>query len=567
MSQPIQIKERTTSQSSNHDIALSPGLHSSMDKGINSASSHQREERIWIRPDLPSKCTWHLGVDPKESPHRHVSYPRKKEKILPDILHHIGNTPLVKLNYIGKKYGLKCDLLAKCEFFNAGGSVKDRIGRRMVEEAERDGRIKPGYTLIEPTSGNTGIGIALAAAVKGYKCIIVMPEKMSSEKVDVLRALGAEIVRTPTSARFDAPESHIGVAQQLHREIKNSVILDQYCNSGNPLAHYDETAEEILDACNGKLDMIVAGAGTGGTLSGLARKMKEKLPHIKIVGVDPLGSTLALPEKLNETNVSYYEVEGIGYDFVPTVLDRSVVDQWIKSEDKASFLVSRDLIRHEGLLCGGSCGSAVSAALEAAKDLKEGQRCVVILADGVRNYMTKFLSEDWMAERDFIELKPDDPKKTWWWKETVGRLQLNTPLTVLPTVSCQEAIEIMSRETYDQLPVVNEGGFVLGMITLGNLMSRIVAGKVTPEAPLSECIYGKFKKVSIGTSLGSLSRILDHEYYALVVHSQHLYSGRDDSSTKEIIFGIVTRMDLLRFITNEAPPTGDSSPKLGHKAV
>eukprot|EP00794_Sanderia_malayensis_P010862 gene10862-12017_t len=520
-------------------------------------------DRSWTRPDLPSKCTWHLGIDPKKSPHHHVPYPRKKEKILPTILDHIGNTPLVRLNKIGKMHGLKCDLLAKCEFFSSGGSVKDRIGLRMVEEAEKDGLIKPGYTLIEPTSGNTGIGLALAAAVKGYKCIIVMPEKMSAEKVNVLRALGAEIVRTPNSARFDAPESHIGVAQQLNREIKNSIILDQYRNAGNPLAHYDGTAEEILDACDGKLDMIVAGAGTGGTLTGLARKMKEKLPNIQVVGVDPLGSILAQPEKINETDVSYYEVEGIGYDFIPTVLDRNLVDRWIKSNDKASFVTSRDLIRYEGLLCGGSSGSAVAAALEVAKDLKEGQRCVVILADSVRNYMTKFLNEDWMAERDFIELKPDDPKETWWWNETVGRLQLNTPLTVMPTVSCQEAIEIMNRETFDQLPVVNEGGFILGMITLGNLMSRMVAGKVTPETPLSECIYDKFKKVSINTSLGTLSRILDLEYYALVVHSQNLYTGRDTSSKKEIIFGIVTRMDLLRFITSEAPtlPSGDSPPK------
>ncbi|XP_065055705.1 cystathionine beta-synthase-like protein [Rhopilema esculentum] len=521
------------------------------------SKENQKGERIWIRPDLPSKCTWHLGIDRKESPHKHIDYPRKKEKILPNILNFIGNTPLVRLNQIGKRHGLKCELLAKCEFFNAGGSVKDRIGYRMVADAERDGTIKPGFTLIEPTSGNTGIGIALAAAVKGYRCIIVMPEKMSSEKVNVLRALGAEIVRTPTSARFDAPESHIGVAHQLQQQIKDSVILDQYRNAGNPLSHYDETAEEILDACDGKLDMIVAGAGTGGTLTGLARKLKEKVPNITVVGVDPYGSILALPESLNETDTTYYEVEGIGYDFVPTVLDRSVVDKWMKSEDKSSFLFSRELIRYEGLLCGGSCGSAVAAAVEAAKDLGPDQRCVVILPDSVRNYMTKYLNDDWMAERSFIELKPDDPKKTWWWNEKVSRLELNTPLTVLPSVSCQEAIEIMNRETYDQLPVVNEGGFVLGMITLGNLMSRTIAGKVTPETPLSECIYSKFKKVSLNTSLGSLSRILDHEYFALVVHSQRLYAARDESATKEIIFGIVTRMDLLRFITNEAQLSDD----------
>jgi cystathionine beta-synthase len=197
---------------------------------------------------------------------------------LPNILHHIGNTPLVRINSIAKAAGLKCELLAKCEFFNAGGSVKDRIGYRMVEDAEKSGRLKKGDVLIEPTSGNTGIGLALAAAVKGYRCIIVMPEKMSQEKVDVLRGLGAEIVRTPTEAAFDSPESHIGVANRLNKEIPNSHILDQYSNPSNPLAHYDGTAEEILDACDGKVDMVVATAGTGGTIAGIARKIKEKLP-------------------------------------------------------------------------------------------------------------------------------------------------------------------------------------------------------------------------------------------------------------------------------------------------
>uniref|UniRef100_A0A8C5P7P3 cystathionine beta-synthase n=1 Tax=Leptobrachium leishanense TaxID=445787 RepID=A0A8C5P7P3_9ANUR len=256
-------------------------------------------DRKWIRPDLPSKYS-------------------------PDILDKIGDTPLVRINHIGKAHGLKCELLGKCEFFNAGGSVKDRISLRMVQDAERDGILKPGDTIIEPTSGNTGIGLALAAAVKGYRCIIVMPEKMSMEKVDVLRALGAEIVRTPTNARFDSPESHVGVAWRLKNEIPNSHILDQYRNASNPLAHYDSTAEEILEQCEGRLDMLVAGAGTGGTITGLARKIKEKCPGCKVVGVDPEGSILAEPEELNQTDKTGYEVEGIGYDFIPTVLDRTV---------------------------------------------------------------------------------------------------------------------------------------------------------------------------------------------------------------------------------------------------
>jgi cystathionine beta-synthase len=207
---------------------------------------------VLVRPDEPSKCTWTKSPKPNtKSPHRHLPL-QTLPKVMPNILYQIGNTPMVRLNKIPQSFKVTCEMLAKCEFFNAGGSVKDRIGLRMLEDAEKVGLLKPGATIIEPTSGNTGIGLALAAAVKGYRCIIVMPEKMSNEKVDTLRALGAEIVRTPTSARFDAPESHISVAQRLNKEIANSIILDQYRNPGNPLAHYDTTAEEILNQCDGK---------------------------------------------------------------------------------------------------------------------------------------------------------------------------------------------------------------------------------------------------------------------------------------------------------------------------
>ena len=311
-----------------------------------------------------------------------------------NILETIGQTPLVRLNQLTK--GLKCHVYVKCEFFNPGGSVKDRIGFNMVKKAEKQGQIQKGDTLIEPTSGNTGIGIALAGAVLGYKVIIVMPEKMSQEKELVLKALGAKIVRTPSQAASHDPDSHISVAKKMQKEIPRAHILDQYSNPHNYMAHYEGTAEEILKDLNNQVDMIVAGAGTGGTLTGLAKKIKSVCPDCKIIGVDPVGSILAGDEPIQN-----YEVEGIGYDFIPKVLDRSLVDEWVKTKDKESFLWARELIAKEGLLCGGSCGSAVYAGLTKAKQLKPGQNCVIILPDGIRNYMSKFLNDEWMSKKGF----------------------------------------------------------------------------------------------------------------------------------------------------------------------
>lgn len=367
----------------------------------------------------PSRCGWSLEASQTKAnsidyPHHHVKTNlllNRTSVIQDSVLEMVGQTPIVRLNNLAKLYGIKCELLAKCEYFNPGGSIKDRIALRMVDDAEREARLVPnaGYTIIEPTSGNTGIGLATVAAVRGYRCIIVMPQKMSREKENILRALGAEIVRTPTEAKYNDKDSHISKAIELCKEIPNSVILNQYRASGNPLAHYDTTAEEILATCAGKLDALVAGAGTGGTISGLARKMKERLPATKIIAADPVGSILAQPEQLNATNegeASFYEVEGIGYDFIPTVLDRSLVDRWYKTRDAESLRLARELVRHEGLLVGGSSGSAMQAALQAINELgfKEDptKRVVVVLPDGVRNYMTKFVDDNWMQERNFL---------------------------------------------------------------------------------------------------------------------------------------------------------------------
>jgi cystathionine beta-synthase/cysteine synthase A len=314
--------------------------------------------------------------------------------LLNNILQAIGKTPIVKFNHVAAE--LDCEMYGKCEFLNPGGSVKDRIGYYMVEKAERDGEIKPGDTLIEPTSGNTGIGIALAGAVKGYKVVITMPEKMSHEKQVVLEALGAKIYRTPTEAAWNDYDSHISLAKRLEKEIPNGHILDQYSNPDNPGVHYHFTAQEIIDDMKGVPDMVVMTAGTGGTISGVSKRLKELNPKIQIIGVDPIGSILG-----GGTEVKSYLVEGIGYDFIPDVLDNSLVDEYVKINDENSFTTARRLIREEGLLVGGSSGSAVWAALQVAKRLKKGQRCLVILPDSIRNYLTKFVDDKWMKANGF----------------------------------------------------------------------------------------------------------------------------------------------------------------------
>ncbi|KAJ2714725.1 cystathionine beta-synthase [Coemansia spiralis] len=361
--------------------------------------------------------TCYCAAAPECQAHRHREL-QPEPAVLDSILDHIGNTPLVRLSRIAAAEGLQCELLAKCEYFNAGGSTKDRIARRILEEAKADGKLQPGATVIEATSGNTGIGLAMACAIKGYRCIITLPEKMSQEKVDVLRALGAQIIRTPNKAAWDSPESHIGVANRLHKEIPNSIILGQYDSPYNPIAHYDGTAEEILRACDGRLDMLVVGAGTGGTLSGIARKIKERCPACIVVGVDPVGSILAQPESLNQTTTGMYYVEGIGHDFIPNTLDRSLVDRWIKTTDKQSFMMARRLIRLEGLLCGGSSGAMVWAAVQAARELGPGKRVVTLLPDSVRNYMSRFLNDKWMKAQGHLDA--DDQSREQ--HERTGRL-------------------------------------------------------------------------------------------------------------------------------------------------
>lgn len=297
----------------------------------------------------------------------------------------------------------------------------------------------------------------------------------------------------------------------------------------------------------GKLDMLVAGVGTGGTLTGVARKLKERCPNVKIVGVDPEGSVLAGSEEKNKKFP--YEVEGIGHDFTPTVLDISIVDAWYTATDTETFLMSRKLIREEGLLCGGSSGSAMAAAVKMAQQLEEGQRCVVILADSVRNYMSKFLRDQWMCEKGFLCMDSQTDPRPWWWNLSVQSLHLSAPLTVTHSVSCQKTTEILKENGLDQVPVVTESGAILGMVTLRTILSFLLAGKVDLSAAVTTVLRKDFKSVHLTDSLGKLSDILKTDNFALVVHHQIQYEADGSTLQRQILIAIVTGIDLLTYIT------------------
>ncbi|HJO27711.1 MAG: cystathionine beta-synthase [Planctomycetes bacterium] len=444
--------------------------------------------------------------------------------IYDSILDAIGQTPMVRLRTVGRNTG--CDFLVKCEFMNSGGSVKDRIGKRMVEEAQAAGRIKPGDTLIEPTSGNTGIGMALAAAVHGYRMVITMPEKMSHEKQVVLEALGAEIIRTPTEAAFDAPESHIGVAKQLVSILPRAHILDQYSNPDNPDAHYHGTAAEILEQTGGDFDYLVASAGTGGTITGIARRMKEEAPNVKIIGVDPVGSILAGPAE-----VGSYKVEGIGYDFIPDVLDRELVDEWVKSEDRESFQMARRLIRQEALLCGGSSGATMWAARQIAMREGPGKRFVVLLPDSVRNYMTKFMDDQWMKESGFAD--------NLWETQTVGDLLRQLPprevLTTTSGQSVSAAVGTMKEKGISQLPVVDDGRLV-GIITESDLLAKIVDGRASLSSSVAEVMFRSVNTVAMDDDASALLDVFGRGEVGLVLDG-------------DALVGILTKMDLVDRLT------------------
>ncbi|EDO16166.1 hypothetical protein Kpol_1026p13 [Vanderwaltozyma polyspora DSM 70294] len=489
-----------------------------------------------------------------------------------DVIDLVGNTPLVELKTLPKSMGIKPRIFAKLELYNPGGSIKDRIAKSMIEYAESTGHIHPSRTtLIEPTSGNTGIGLALIGAIKGYRTIITLPEKMSNEKVSVLKALGAEIIRTPTEAAWDSPESHIGVAKKLEREIPGAVILDQYNNMKNPDAHYFGTGREIhkqlvnLDQFK-NLRAVVAGAGTGGTISGIARYIKEQDEKIQIVGADPIGSILALPAALNETDITSYKVEGIGYDFIPNVLDRSLIDVWYKTEDKPAFKYARQLIANEGVLIGGSSGSAFTALVEYCKDhpeLTEDDVIVAIFPDSIRSYLTKFVDDEWLKKNDLWDdsiLERVNAKKApsadIFKGATVKDLHLKPVVSVKETASIAEVINILKDNAFDQLPVLTEDGKLAGLVTLSQLLKQLSTSNTSKDQDIKG-LYLNFKKLNNFDEVSSYNENKSgkKKFVKFTVDSKlsdlNLFFEKNSSAV--ITDGltpvhIVTKMDLLSYL-------------------
>lgn len=440
-----------------------------------------------------------------------------------NILKAIGHTPLVKLNKVTD--GLPVTLLAKVEYLNPGGSVKDRIGLAMVEEAEQRGLLLPGGTIIEATAGNTGVGLALVAASKGYRCIFVMPDKMSADKVNLLRAYGAEVIITPTAVAPDSPESYNSVADRLAREIPGAFRPNQFANSKNPLAHYLSTGPEIWADTEGHIDVFVAGMGTGGTISGIGKYLKERNPALTVVGADPAGSILSGDAPKS------YRVEGIGEDFIPATFNRQVVDDMVRVSDAESFNMARRLAREEGLLVGGSAGTAVAAAVKYARRLEAGKIVVALLPDTGRNYLSTIFSDRWMQDNHFLEHAPQII--------TAGDvLSQKKDIPVLISIAPQEkAIEAVNRmEHYgiSQLPVI-DNGHAVGSVNEVTLIKLLHDGVNLHETLIHDVMGKPLPQVDASIDISEPYRLLLAGHGGIIVTQDGLAQG------------FLARIDLVDF--------------------
>jgi cystathionine beta-synthase len=449
------------------------------------------------------------------------------------ILDTIGNTPMIRLNKLAKD--IKGEVLVKVEYFNPGNSMKDRMAVKMVEDAEKAGLLKPGGTIIEGTSGNTGMGLALAAVAKGYRCIFTMADKQSKEKIDILRAVGAEVVVCPTNVTPEDPRSYYSVAKKLNQDIPNSFYPNQYDNLSNSLAHYETTGPEIWKDTAGKITHYAAGVGTGGSMCGTAKFLKEQNPNVVTVGIDTYGSVFKKYKEtgiFDEKEIYPYLTEGIGEDILPKNVDFSLIDNFIKVTDKDAAVMTRRLAKEEGLFVGWSCGSAVHGALEYAKEhLKEGDQMVIILPDHGTRYLGKVYNDEWMRNHGFLE------DKTFSTARDIIELRKNYQLIATSkTDSVREAIGLMNTKSVSQIPVM-ENGEVVGSLTDTRLLARIVENPSLKEAQVADVMESSMKFVALDSTLDVLSSMVEKEKAVLV---------RDQQNQIHII----TKHDILVAFTN-----------------
>ena len=430
-----------------------------------------------------------------------------------NILETIGDTPLIKLNSIAAD--VKPTILAKVEYFNPGNSIKDRLALKMVEDAERNGYLKPGGTIIESTSGNTGMGLALAASIKGYRCIFTMPDKQSQEKIDILRAMGAEVIVTPTAVEPDDPRSYYSVAKRLGKEIPNSFYFNQYDNPSNRAAHYAWTGPEIWEQSEGKVTHFIAGMGTCGTISGVSKYLKEQNPNVKTIGIDTYGSVFQKYKEtgeIDENEIYSYLTEGIGEDILPDNCKIDLVDEILKVTDKDGALMARRLARLEGLFCGWSCGTAVHGALEYAKNLGKDDVVVIIMPDHGTRYLGKVYNDAWMSDHGFI-----DAGKMLTAEEILNRKDDRKPvLTVAPAQSLADAIKIMRDHNLSQIPV-EENGKILGSINETRVLNTILDDPTLKDAPVSSALNDAFPFVLPSTRIDVISKMINRDNPAVLV--------------------------------------------------
>ena len=453
-----------------------------------------------------------------------------ERRVAGSILELIGWTPLVKLNRITN--GLPSTVYAKLEYFNPGGSVKDRVGLSMISDAERRGVIKPGCVIVEPTSGNTGAGLALAALVRGYKIIFTVPDKMSSEKIDLLKAFGAKVIITPSNVPPDHPASYVKVAERIVRETPNAFMPNQYTNPSNPSAHYQTTGPEIWKQTDGNIDVLVAGMGTGGTISGTAKYLREMNPRIRVVGVDPEGSMLH--HWFNKTAGEYhsYRIEGIGEDFMPSTLELKVLDEVVTVSDRDAFLTARMLAREEGLLAGGSSGAAVFGALKVARN-SEGKTIVVILPDTGRNYLNRVYSDDWMTEYGYLESEEKRIAVKDILAAKSGRIR--GVVAVSPEDKLSTAIELMKKHGISHLPVIKDGVQV-GSIHEMSVMKKLTSKKASKGQRIEDVMDEPLPVVRKEELLLDPFNLLKEKNAAIVLD-------------KNAVAGIITTIDVINYLT------------------